>query len=120
MAGIWLGYVDFTLDTQEPFYVGKGREARIRVLKRNHKHEFISRRHGIRREVVVCTLDEKWIIRWEVETIASLHTYVKDPLSSRIACNESAGGEGRSRPRFTDPKEGPTVTGDWSDMLQHE
>jgi hypothetical protein len=72
MAGIWLGYIDYTLDTQEPFCVGKGREARTKVLKRNHKHEFISRRHGIRREVVVCSLDEKWIIRWEIDTILSL------------------------------------------------
>lgn len=120
MAGVWLGYIDFTLDTQEPFYVGKGREARVRILKRNNKHQFISRRHGIRREVVVCTLDEKEIIRWEIATILSLHTYVKDPLSSRLVCNESAGGEGRSRPKFTDPKEGPTVTGDWSDLIEWE
>jgi hypothetical protein len=119
MAGIWLGYVDYTLDTQEPFYVGKGREARVKNLTRNNKHQFISRRHGIRREVVVCSLDEKFIIAWEIETIAKLHTYRKDPLASKLACNESAGGEGRSRPRFPEPRDMPVST-DWSDMLQHE
>jgi hypothetical protein len=81
------------------------------VLKRNHKHEFISRRHGIRREVVVCSLDERWIIRWEVETIAKLHTYVKDPLSSRLVCNESAGGEAPERAPIVQQVTGPGSEG---------
>ena len=120
MAGVWLGYVDYALSTGEPVYVGKGREQRVKVLKRNNKHSWIALKYGIRREVVVCSLDEKTIIKWEIETILSLHTYRRDPLSSKLACNESAGGEGRSRPRSADPKEGPTSTGDWSDLLEHE
>jgi hypothetical protein len=97
----------------------KGREQRVKVLKRNNKHSWIALKYGIRREVVVCTLIEKEIIKWEIETILSLHTYRKDPLSSKLACNESAGGEGRSRPKFAEPELGPTST-DWSDLLEVE
>jgi hypothetical protein len=68
---------------------------------------------------VVCTLDEKWIIRWEIDTIAALHTYRKDPLSSKLACNESAGGEGRSRMTFETPTTSGFAAVDFSDLIEN-
>jgi len=32
-------YVDYRLDTNLPFYVGKGKEGRVKLLKRNKKHQ---------------------------------------------------------------------------------
>jgi hypothetical protein len=87
---MFLGYVDWTTDGR-PFYVGKGKEGRVRLLeRRNPKHTAMRERHGHVRTVEFASSIETLVLRWEQETIAALST-----LSARgnIGCNMTAGGE---------------------------
>lgn len=88
------GYVDYTLDTHEPAYVGIGDWRRVKVKKRNRKHSAIGAKHGFVRVIELQNADEATAIAWEIGTIAAYHTYIYDPLASHVACNMTLGGEG--------------------------
>ena len=90
-------YVDYRLDTNEPFYVGKGKEGRIRLLRRNKKHQWISRNFGIKREVVCGPITNEEAMKEEIRLIAELKTFSKFG-----GANLTEGGEGVSGKILTD------------------
>ena len=92
-------YVDWTLETSpRPFYVGKGNVERVLNLERNDYHTNVKLKHGLRREVVMETLDEDEAYEREILIIASLHTFVNDPEWNGIGTNMTPGGEGIRNP----------------------
>ncbi|MDE2099171.1 MAG: hypothetical protein KGL39_18090 [Patescibacteria group bacterium] len=91
-------YVDFTA-CGIPFYVGKGLISRIKKLSRgreNSKHENIANKYGQIRHIILATGSERLAFEFERQFIADLHTFAKDPLAGRFACNFTIGGEGTS------------------------
>lgn len=91
-------YVDKT-DKGAAFYVGKGNEARVKMLRggRNGKHGSVCRNHGQHREIVFSHEDEETVLNEEVRVIDALHTWVHDPLSDELACNFVREGRGWSK-----------------------
>ena len=85
----YYGYVDYTTDTGEPFYVGKGIWQRVRVVARNQKHTRVREKHGCQRVVEFASSIPQAVTDWEVETIAALGT-----CDSHLGCNLTLGGEG--------------------------
>jgi hypothetical protein len=79
-----------------PFYVGKGKQKRIKFDKRNSKHTFVRKQYGYSREIVLVSEEEQECFLKEIELIAIHHTYYLDPEASDIACNFTMGGEGIS------------------------
>lgn len=88
-------YVDETAD-EIPFYVGKGNSDRVLNLRRNQKHSRVSKKYGRNRIVLVETEDESEAFEFEKAFIQEFHTFVRDPLAGRLACNFTVGGEGIS------------------------
>ncbi len=84
-------YVDYRVDTNVPFYVGKGDDSRIADFKnRNVIWHRIARKHGIRREIVL-TLenDHDTIVSEEIRLIRELKT-----RDYHDGANLTDGGEG--------------------------
>ncbi len=94
MSNVFYVYVDRTADEGIPFYVGKGVQRRLLNEKRNQKHANVVKHHGSIRDIAVVTLDESMAFNAEIELIARLHTYVKDPQAHGSASNLTPGGEG--------------------------
>lgn len=67
-------YIDYRLDTDKPFYVGKGLEGRAKSIKRNQRHVRIAEKHGMRREIVIATRDENFAWEQESRLISELKT----------------------------------------------
>lgn len=90
-------YVDYTTnggDDPVPYYVGKGDERRIAVLRRNKKHENVAKKYGLDRRIVLTTEDERQALDEEARLIGELHTLSTDPEATSLACNFTPGGEG--------------------------
>ena len=89
------GYYDIT-DNDQPFYVGIGRERRVKLKGRNKKHTYVSMKHGFTRVVKMSVVGPRklvwdWLCKWEIATIAELRTlHEKD----NIGCNFTMGGDG--------------------------
>lgn len=81
----------------EIIYIGKGSDGRIKAFKRNVKYNRKYLKYGIKREIVFETKDEELALKEEIRLIAEHHTYYKDPLSTKNACNLTKGGEGRGK-----------------------
>ena len=81
-------YVDRT-DAGTPFYVGKGNDDRVRMLRkgRNGKHGSVCRNHGQHREIVFSHENEVIVLNEEIKMIDMLHTWVHDPEATSLACN---------------------------------
>lgn len=87
-------YVDYTLEeSPRPFYVGKGNEDRVNLMKRNPRHTAIAEAYGMRREIVMTTIVEQVALNREIELIAQLMT--RDDLGGWGA-NFTDGGDGTS------------------------
>lgn len=84
-------YVDYRLDTNEPFYVGKGDEKRIATFERNIAHFRISKKHGMKRVVVMGSLNEEYTLEEEQRLIRELKT-----RNHFGGANFTDGGEGTS------------------------
>lgn len=82
-------YVDYRLDTNLPFYVGKGQDLRVKLEKRNRYHERICKKHGFQREVLFGTTEERFALEEEVRLIAELKT-----RDYHGGANFTDGGEG--------------------------
>ena len=87
-------YVDWTLENpSRPFYVGKGTADRVSLLqRRNPRHTAIRKAHGIRREVVLQTMDEREAMLRERELILELKT--RGDVDGEWGANFTIGGEG--------------------------
>lgn len=86
-------YVDWTLeDPPRPFYVGKGLDERVDLVRRNPRHTAIRKAHGIRREVVLSTDDEQCALDEEKRLIAELKT--RGDIPGEWGANFTEGGEG--------------------------
>lgn len=82
-------YIDYRLDTNEPFYVGKGTKFRIKRMKRNERWNRIYKKHGARREVVLGSRDPDFICEEEIRLIRELKT-----REYHGGANFTDGGEG--------------------------
>ncbi len=103
MSGLFYVYLDWTTEeVPRCFYVGKGNKVRVAKAKRNEKHTWVSRQHGMRREVVCSTVDESFAFKLEMELIQANDTYNPDHKDhSDIRCNKTLGGDGVTGHRFT-------------------
>lgn len=70
---------------------------RVRDLKRNKKHTNIVSKHGIKRKIVLETLDENSAFQLEKLLIATYHTFVY-ASDFVFGANFTSGGEGVSAP----------------------
>jgi len=86
-------YVDYKLDDNKPFYVGKGSIDRVQDLKRNNIHQSISERHGIKRRIVLETDSELEAFTKEIKLIAELKTRAHLNFGG---ANLTDGGDGTS------------------------
>lgn len=85
-------YVDYKLDLETPFYVGKGYECRTNDFKhRNVVWQRIVAKHGIRREILLGSYDNVFVCDEEIRLIAELNTFIGD---NQHAANLTRGGEG--------------------------
>lgn len=75
-------------------YVGKGNLGRFKNPTRNKKHRAIIKKYGLNRQIALETDDETEALNKEISLIAEYHTYHKDPLAHKTACNFTLGGEG--------------------------
>ena len=83
-------YVDYRVDDGRPFYVGKGYENRTRDFRnRSHVWKGIATKHGVRREVVIGSLENEFVCQEEMRLIHELHTRVENG-----GANLTDGGEG--------------------------
>lgn len=90
MARLFYVYVDSRLDTQEPFYVGKGNLRRTNDYKcHNRKWHIIVAKHGVSRKVVLESDDESAALFEEARLIFELKT--RDYLGG---ANMDDGGKG--------------------------
>ena len=70
-------YLDWTLEVvPRVFYVGKGIEARTLNLVRNQVHTNIAQKHGLRREVIMGTTDERFALLLEELLVEKHKTYM--------------------------------------------
>jgi len=92
---IFFVYVDYTLDENLPFYVGKGQIARLQKRERNAYWKNIAVKHGWRREIMLATKDESFAFEEEKRRIAELSTF-EDGTPGRWGANLTKGGEGIS------------------------
>lgn len=94
-------YVDFTTEAlPRPFYVGKGNASRVSNLHRNRYHSSISLKYGIKREIVLETLDEQEAFDLERKLIIEHNTFIGN--ESAWGANFTRGGEGTSGMKHTD------------------
>jgi hypothetical protein len=70
----WFVYVDFRSDTNKPFYVGKGNDARVKRITRNRYHSSIVKKYGFQREIVFSSNDEQLCFLIESHLICELKT----------------------------------------------
>jgi len=85
-------YVDYTTEeVPRPFYVGKGTERRLKILKRNKLHTEISTKYGFDRRVVFETDDEQEAFKKECDLIVEHNTFIYD---GGWGANFTLGGEG--------------------------
>jgi hypothetical protein len=96
-------YLDKT-DDGNTFYVGKGLYGRVFDGKpRNNYWVRVAAKHGMNREIVLATKDEKFALDMEMALINQYGTYVADPENNgKWACNLTKGGEGLSGLKFSD------------------
>jgi hypothetical protein len=71
---VWYVYVDSKSDTGQPFYVGKGNLARVNRKERNRYHCNIVQKHGLCRNVVFQTNNEREALDKEISLIKELKT----------------------------------------------
>lgn len=90
-------YVDWTTEeVPRPFYVGKGKVGRLRVMfRRNSRHTNTAKKYGLDRRVALETSNEKLSFE-EKRLILELHTYVHDPDYDGFGCNFTVGDAGAS------------------------
>lgn len=99
-------YIYYRLDTNEPFYVGKGKDDRWKVIKRENTHfNNIVNKYPIAVEIIKNNLTEEESFYWEEEIIRQLvfeYGYsinIKNNRSSKKnmhLVNSTWGGEGTS------------------------
>lgn len=98
-------YVDYTIEeVPRPYYVGYGQIERLNESRRNTHHENISKKYGLTRVIVFETDDLAEAKQHEIDTIASLHTFVGDP-EYVFGTNYTIGGDGSTghpQPPITD------------------
>jgi hypothetical protein len=87
-------YIDWRLDCELPFYVGKGTDDRVKYWSRNEHHNRVAKKHGMRREVVIVTSSEWVALELEKDMIREHHTFVYDPEYNGVGTNYTIGGEG--------------------------
>lgn len=91
-------YVDYTTEENpRPFYVGKGKEQRIRGIERNKLHTRIASKYGLDRRIVFETDDEVMAFDKERELIIEHDTYV---YGGGWGANFTLGGQGTSGAKF--------------------
>lgn len=88
-SDIFYVYVDYRLDTNVPFYVGKGQDVRVKLVRRNIIHQRIAKKAGMRREVLFGTKDQHFALDEEVRLIRELKT-----RNQFGGANLTDGGEG--------------------------
>ncbi len=95
-------YLDWTLEKiPRRFYVGKG--CYNRVHNKNPRNPYwasIAKKYGLRREVVLATLDETFSFIMEKSWIAEYGTF-ENGLTGRWGANLTEGGEGPSGLKHT-------------------
>ena len=95
-------YEDWTLEASPRcFYVGKGDDRRVQLVKRNGLHTRTSKRLGFQRVVIFETASEVDALNLEIAKIAEHHTYVHDPSYNGVGCNFTKGGDGVTGKRHT-------------------
>lgn len=82
-------YVDYRADNNQPFYVGKGRWARVRCMTRNNLWQHIASKHGVRRKIVLETSSNDDALSTEIRLIHELGT--RNHING---ANMTDGGEG--------------------------
>lgn len=96
---LWYVYVDFTLDENRPFYVGKGNKQRVKKCKRNNIYwENIVAKHGwniSKRKIVFSTDNEEISLLEESNWILKLRTF-EDGTPGNWGANKTKGGESTS------------------------
>ena len=66
-------YIYYRLDTNEPFYVGKGKDDRWKVIKRENTHfNNIVNKYPVAVEIIKDNLTEEESFYWEEEIIRQL------------------------------------------------
>lgn len=66
-------YIYYRLDTNEPFYIGKGRKGRWKRLNRENTHfNNIVNKHDVAVEIIKYNLTEEEAFYWEEEIIRIL------------------------------------------------
>jgi len=100
MERVFFVYVDYTLDVNRPFYVGKGTMERVMRRGRWKVWQAFVRKHGWEREscrqVILATKDEAFAFEQEKRIIAELGTYAV------WGANMTEGGEGSSGYHWSD------------------
>lgn len=91
-------YLDWTTETiPRVFYVGKGNDARIKNSTRNNYWTNISIKYGWRREVILGSRDENFVLELEQDLIKQFKTFEADwPDGSGWGANFTRGGDGIS------------------------
>lgn len=105
-------YIDYRLDTGEPFYVGKGLMGRVRdkrLDRRNKIHSSIVKKHGIRREIALGPVTNEEALSEEVRLISELKTHV-----TQGGANLTLGGEGFVGKVWSD-EEKQRVSKEWTE-----
>lgn len=88
-------YVDWTITTPQPFYVGVGDIRRLgRRFGRNKHHTHTAKKYGLDRRTVASFETREDALAFEIKLIAEYHTFVDDPNYNGIGTNYTIGGEG--------------------------
>jgi hypothetical protein len=96
---MWYVYIDWTTEqTPRPFYIGKGTQSRLQSESRNAFHDNVANKHGLKRETVFETNNEKDAYEYEIKMIAIHHTFIDDPAYNGIGTNFTTGGDGGYTP----------------------
>jgi len=93
--GVWYVYVDYTLNEDRPFYVGKGNKERVKKRERNVHWKNIVTKHGwdlSKRKIILVIKDEQFSLEQERVWIAKLGTF-EDGTLGRWGANRTQGGE---------------------------
>lgn len=101
-------YIDRT-DDGRPFYVGKGRKARVRLRDRNERWKRIADKHGWQRRVFAAFDEEADAFLIERALILRHGTFEAGP-GGVWGANFTSGGEGVSLPGERNPNYGKPVS----------